>query len=208
MTDYKLDINIDSQGLHTIQAAGQVVTLVKSVGGGGNMPVAWLSFHPMQSNTLTWTNQYSVYASSTKIQANARIVSQSTQLATGGSTYTFSGGQFDYGKSNGLTIVQYGVENQDADFLVDGMAMITSGLYQGAVVNGGAKSSPLNAVEVPYNESGTFTPKEVVQVFVSNYQDNGMVISSVTSKSLTVDLTSSPSQTIHYDDHSNQFVGG
>ena len=34
--------------------------------------------------------------------------------------------------------------------------MITSGLYQGAVVNGNTSNSPLNAVPVLNNEIGTF----------------------------------------------------
>ncbi|MGH3680224.1 MAG: hypothetical protein ACRDT2_08230 [Natronosporangium sp.] len=205
MSTYELTIQFDNQGLATINAASQLVTLVKSVGNG--RPVAWVAFHPMESNQVTWTETYSVYSSTTQIQDGAQIQTQSTQPAVGGNTYTFAAGQFGIGQAN-LPAASYGVTDNDPNFEVDGVQMITSGLYQGAVVNGQATQSPLNAVAVPYLETGQFTPVEVVQVFASSYQSNGLVISAVSSQALTVDFTSQLTQTIHYNDATNQFAAG
>ena len=204
MPVYQLNIQIDEQGLNTLIQAGQLVTIVKSAGGG--TPVVWVTFNPMMMNTVTWTEQYSVYASTTQIQDGAQIITQSTQPAVGGNTYTLSGGQFDNGQP-GLPATQFGVTNNDPNFSVGGNQMVTSGLYQGAIVNGGSTASPLNAVGIPYQQSGTFAPSEQVQVFASYYQNNGLVISSVSALALRVDLTQGP-QTIHYDDASNQFAMG
>jgi uncharacterized Zn-binding protein involved in type VI secretion len=189
MPTYQLNIQLDSQGLKTLNEAGQLVTIVKSAGAG--KPVAWVSFDPMLSNTVTWTEKYSVYASTTAIEAGAQIVTQSTEAAAAGNTYTLAGGQFDNGKP-GLPATQYGVANADPNFMVDGVQLVTSGLYQGVIVNGTSLPSPLNAVGIPYNESGVFTPIEKVQVFTSSYQNNGIVISSVSSQALLVDPTPEP----------------
>src|SRR5262245_57303979 len=113
MPTYQLTIQFDSQGLATLNEAGQLVTIVKSVSTG--TPVAWVAFDPMESNTVTWTEQYSVYASTTQIQDGAQIITQSTQAAVGGNTYTLSGGQFDNGKP-GLPATTYGVLNNDPNF--------------------------------------------------------------------------------------------
>jgi hypothetical protein len=207
MPTYTLAIQFDNNGLDTVNAAGQLVTIVKSVDSG--TPVAWVAFNPMEANTVTWTETYSVYASNTQIQNNAKINTLSTQTAAGGNVYTLAGGHFDNGNPNsGLPATQYGVYNNDPAFTVGHVQMITSGLYQGAVVNGQSTQSPLNAAAVPYLENGYYTPIEIVQVFVSSIQNNGLVISEVISNALTVDLTSQVSQTIHYNDASNQFAPG
>lgn len=205
MTQYSLAIKFDNAGLAALHAAGQLVTLVKSVQGGS--PVAWVSFKPMESNTVTWTESYSVYASSTLVEDGAQISTQSTQPANGGNTYKFDSGIFSSG-TPGLPPTQYGVQNADPDFKIGSTAMVTSGLYQGAVVNGQSTKSPLNAVGVLYSETGKFTPVEKVQVFASNYQNNGLVISQVSSEALLVDLTNQADQTIHYNDATNQFAMG
>jgi hypothetical protein len=205
MPTYELEIQFDDAGLKAINAAEQLVTLVKSAGAG--RPVAWVSFHPMEANKIIWEETYSVYASTTQIQDGAQITTQSTRAAVGGNTYTLSEGTFDNG-APGLPAASYGVNNHDPNFMIDGVEMFTSGLYQGAQVNGQPTASPLNAVAIPYLESGTFTPIEKVQVFASSYQDNGIVISAVSSLALMVDLTKQTSQVIHYNDATNQFALG
>lgn len=205
MAQYSLTIQFDNGGLQALNAAGQLVTLVKSVPDGS--PVAWVSFEPMENNTITWTDSYSVYASTTKVESGVQITTQSTQPAEGGNTYTFAGGQFNQG-TKGLSPTQYAVRNNDPKFQIAGITMVTSGLYQGAVVNGQSTKSPLNAVGVLYANTATFTPVEKVQVFASYYQNNGLVISRVVDEALLVDLTDQTTQTIHYNDATNQFAPG
>ena len=202
MTSYELTINFDSAGLTALSAAGQLVTIVKSVSTG--TPVAWIAFEPEELNTITWTEEYSVYASTSNIVNGAQIMTSSTSPAVGGQTYSFVAGQFGVGEP-GLPTTEYGVTNSDSAFLINGVQMITSGLYQGAVVNGETTASPLNATPILFNENATFTPVEKIQVFASSYQNNGLVISSVSGTALLVDLTTNPSQTIKYNDGTNQF---
>lgn len=207
MPTYSLDIKVPSEGLTTLAAADQTVTIVKAVGGGQTVPVAWLSFNPMQKNTVTWTEIYSVYASNTQLQMGAKIDTQSTMPASSGNTYTFQGGQFGPGVDDPqLTEVDYGINHQDPHFRTCGVKMLTCGLYQGAVVNGENTSSPLCAVKVPYNNEAVFTPIEKVYVYTSSCQNNGQVISRVNSNALLVDLTVNPNKKVIYNPDNNEFV--
>lgn len=203
MTSYQLAIAFDSDGLQTLAAADQCVTIVKSVRSG--IPVSWLTFRPMLNNTVTWDETYAVYASTTQIEDGATIVTQSIQPAVGGNKYTLSGGQFDSGVT-AYAPNMYGVFNNDGEFSVGPVTMITSGLYQAAAVNGMAQSGAVNAVAVPYLDTAIFTPIEKVQIFASSYHDNGMVISSVSSQALEVDLTEKTSQALRYNSATNQFA--
>ncbi len=205
MPTYELDIAVDDTGLTQIAAAGQQVTIVKQVPGGEL--VAWILFTPLESNSITWTETYSVYASATNIEDGATIVTESTAPAAGGSTYSFESGQFA-AEVPGISDSDYAVVDNDADIVINGVEMITSGLYQGAVVNGNSSSSPLNAVPVLYNETATFTPIETIQIFLSSYDNNGMVISEVASDALTVTYTTDLVQQIYFDDATNTFQMG
>lgn len=108
-----------------------------------------------------------------------------------------------------LPPTQFGVADNDPAFTIGNIPMITSGLYQETIVNGEMSQSPLNAAGVLYGDpAATFTPIEQVQVFASTYRNSGIVISGVTGHALTVDLTQQPTQTIYYNDATNQFAPG
>lgn len=206
MPTYTLNIQIDDAGLQAITQSGQKVTIVKSVPRGGES-VAWILFPPLEMNMITWTEEYSVYASTTNIQAGATIETQSLKCAAGGNMYPFENSQFKNGIRD-LEPTQYGVQNLDPDIRTGPVAMITSGLYQGAMVNGEESVSPLNAIGVLYNENAIFTPIETIQVYLSLYQHNGQIISEVSSNALTVQFTNQTTQTIHFNDRTNTFAPG
>jgi Ca2+-binding RTX toxin-like protein len=206
MTAFSLFIEFDSQGLEALLEADQTVTIVQAVEIGA--PVVWVSFEPFSVNEVAWeTDQYSVYASTTFIQNGALIFTRWTQSAAGGNIYTLSNGLFDTGHPV-LAATEFGVFNNDPDFRVGGVQMITSGLYQPVLVNGTPTAAPLNALAIPYQDEATFTPLHRVQVFTSSVQESGVVISSVITDALEVDLTQGSTRTIHYDDSTNQFRVG
>lgn len=205
MPSYTLNIEFDNAGLDKLTGAQQTVTLVKAVAGG--RPTTWLTFFPQQSNTVTWTDVYSVYSSTTAINHGAKIITASSSVADGGKTYKLSSGHFDSGTTD-LDAGTYGVFNNDHRLTINGIEMVTAGLYQGAVVNGESTTGPLNAVGLPFNQTAQFTPVEKIQVFSSYHTDNGLVISSVMSHALTVDLTQQRTQTIHFHNGTSQFSLG
>ncbi len=202
---YQLNIEIPSDGLQTLSAANQYITIVKSMPNGAQ--VAWVSFRPMLTNFVTWDEVYSVYASTTNIQDGATIVTQSTRVASLGRVYTLAGGQFDNGQP-GVPVQSFGVVNEDSALCTGNVPMVTCGLYQGAKVNGNVVAGAINAIAVPFMNEAVFTPIEKIQIFASNLQDNGIVISSVTSAALEVDLTENKAQVLLYNPAVNTFTLG
>ena len=201
---YQLSIDIDSKGLSAIYAAGQTVTLVKSVTSNpvasGNLPVAWLAFSPLQTNIVTWIENYSIYASTTQLQSGATIMMTSVTPSSvqPGWTYTLQNGSFTGASGGGAST--FNALNQMNTY------PFNFGLAQQAYVNNVQTTAPLNAVPVLYTQTASFTPIETISVFLSSYTNNGVVISQVAGNALTVQLTSqSPSATIGFNDATNQF---
>jgi hypothetical protein len=198
MTTYSLTMNIDPAGLSAIYNSGQRVTLVKSVGSSPSN-VAWVSFEPYETNTVTWTENYLIYGTTSSIDAGATIVmtSQTAGPVVTGRLYVFTQGQFT-GEPGGES-GSFDVENEQANG-------INFGLAQTAKINGTSALAPLNAVTVNANQTASFIPIETVSVYLTSFENNGVVISSVASNALVVTLTSdSPSATLGFDDASNTF---
>lgn len=205
MPTYELDITFDSAGLDALSASGQKVTIVKQSNGGKQ--TAWITFAPQLANSVTWTEQYSVYSSTTNAQAGAKIITSSEATAIGGSSYTLNtSGYFDPGVSGIVGPTQYQIINADPDLMIGSTPMVTGGLVQGASVNGTTVSAPMCAVGILYNQTAQFTPIETVLVYTSSYSDNGIVISSVAGNALTVQYTTNTTASIAYNDQNNQFI--
>ena len=200
---YQLSIAIDQAGVQQIYNLQQAITIVKSVVSSplvtGNLPVAWIQFMPMEENTVTWIENYNLYASTSSLQAGATI--QQTSI-TGvpiqtGWTYTFQNGVFT-GASGGAG-GSFNMQNEQGGTL-------SFGLSQQAMVNNVPVNAPLNAVPVGNNELASFTPEEKVSIFLSSMVNNGVVLSQVASNALPVTLTSqNPTASIGFTDSNNTF---
>jgi hypothetical protein len=198
---YQIEVNIDQQGLQSIYGANQFVTLVKSIGStpSATMPVAWLAFQPLESNTVTWVENYSLYATTTVLQSGASIVmtSQTEGPAQVGWNYTFQNGALT-GVAGGAQ-GSFNLSNQM-------QGNFNFGLAQQATVNNVTTFAPLNAVPVLYNEQASFTPQEEISIFLSAYSNNGSVISSIAGNALAITLSSAqPSATLGFNDSNNTF---
>ncbi|RQS11956.1 hypothetical protein DIE07_10255 [Burkholderia sp. Bp9002] len=201
--NYQISISIDNAGLDTIYNSGLYVTLVKSVVAQplaqGNLPIAWIAFQPLQQNQITWQEQYTMYASTTVLQAGATIqmTSQSTAPVQTGWLYTFQNGQFNGASGGGASTFNLQNEQQ---------GNFSFGLAQTAIVNNVQVNAPLNAVSVPYNMSATFTPQEQLSLFLASYSNNGSVISQVASNALVITLSSqNPYASVGFNDATNTF---
>jgi hypothetical protein len=201
---YQVNINIDNAGLQAIYAAGQSVTFVKSVVSNpvatGNLPIAWLTFQPFQSNQVIWIENYSIYASTTIVQSGAVINMTSVTAGSAqlGWLYAFQNGIFTGQSGSGST---FNVSDQ-----VSAPSPLQFGLAQTANVNGVSVTAPLNAVPVLYNQQATFTPQEQISIFLSSYQNNGVVISQVAGNALNVTLSSqNPIANVGFNDATNSF---
>ena len=182
--NYQINIDIDDKGLNAIYAAGQSVTLVKSVVSAplanGNLPIAWVAFQPLETNLVSWIENYYLYATTTVLQSGATITMTSTSGAPvqTGWIYNFEQGQFTGVSGLGNT---FNTENE-----MNGL--FNFGLAQQASVNNVTTLAPLNAVPVLFNEEASFTPLEQISIFLSSNVSNGSVISQVASNALNVTL--------------------
>ena len=181
---YQLNIDFSQADLATVLAAQELVTITKQTGGGSGPSVAWVAFSPLQANSVTWQDQYTMYASRTALQGGATInmMSQATALETKSLPFGNTGSFGNPDPAVTLPSDSYGLENQygTTPYLVFGLA-------QEANISGTAfPASPINATIVPANQSAVFQPLDIVQVFVQANVDNGMVLSQVAGQALTL----------------------
>ncbi|HJQ36261.1 MAG TPA: hypothetical protein VKB93_03890 [Thermoanaerobaculia bacterium] len=192
---YQLNINIDSQGLQNIYSAAQYVTISQ---GSGSNAIAWITFQPFQANQVSWVEQYYLYASTTVLQPGASIfmMSQTDGPAQFGYIYTLQQGMFTAapGGANALNAA-----NAQQNGVVLGVA-------QAATVNGVSIFSPTLGVSTLLNQEATFTPANVVNIFLSSYSNNGVVLPEIPSNALRVALTSQePVANIGFNDATSSF---
>jgi hypothetical protein len=203
---YEIDISIDSNGLKTIAAASQSVTIAKTVTyyastlcnvTSDNAPsasteestasatsptsVAWLAFSPFESNTITWQDSYYIFAStaSLKVGSSVTVNSETLSPVQTNITYILSNGTFTIGPS--VSDTAFYAANQQGNEMKLGLA-------QKATVNGTTVNSPLNAIPVLFNECVQFTPQESIYIFLSSANANGIEIPSLSNNQPTVTL--------------------
>lgn len=201
---YQLNVDFSTADLNIINQAQEQVVIVKQVNGSSSASsVAWVAFNPLPANSVTWSDSYTLYATRTQLQSNATIqmLAQATAMETESLPFTSTA---TFGPADPTVVLPsdtYGVENQ---YTVT--PYMTFGLAQAANITGsGVPASPINAVMVPENQSATFEPLDVIQVFLMANVNNGMVLSSVQSKAITVTFGAGVNEhTITY----NAAIGG
>lgn len=201
---YEVNISIDNEGLKKIYDAYKCVTFVKSQsltrGLLFNLPIAWLSFQPLQENQVAWQGSYYVYATSTILRYGSTIsMSSLTESeALRGAVYIFAQGHFT--TSAGGMASAYNISNQME------RGSFSFGLAQSALVNNVQVLAPLSALPLLYNEEVSLMPEENIMVFLSPYGNNGTVIPQVSDNALNLNLSSQyPSVNINFDNNSNSF---
>lgn len=180
MPRFNLNIKFDSSDLQTIVKAGQKVTLVKQNKQGSNL--AWVAFQPFENNTLEWETNYAVYCSNQELQSGVQINKLSDIMATPALKYIFKDGAFTADNNSGdiFRTDSYYVKNEMA-----GYDSLTFGLAQGIYVNGKAvPNRPINAVTVPFMHNISFSPLEIVNVYLEADIKESMVITNVNTTPL------------------------
>ncbi|HYO91488.1 MAG TPA: hypothetical protein VEQ40_07625 [Pyrinomonadaceae bacterium] len=201
---YEVNISIDNEGLRKIYDAYKSVAFVKSLsltnGLLFNLPIAWLSFQPLQENQVVWQGSYYVYATSTILRYGSTIgMSSLTESeALRGEAYIFAQGHFTM--SAGGLAGAYNISNQMET------GRFSFGLAQSALVNNVQVLAPLSALPLLYNEQVSLMPEEDILVFLSPYGNNGTVIPPIADNALSINLSSQrPSVSINFDNNTNSF---
>ncbi|HKS29527.1 MAG TPA: hypothetical protein VJS44_16990 [Pyrinomonadaceae bacterium] len=202
---YEVKISIDNEGLKKIYDSYKSVTFVKNLslttGLLFNLPIAWLSFQPLQQNQVVWpADGYHVYATSTILRYGSVIgmAALTEPEARTGQLYIFEQGHFTV--SEGGPPGAYNIFNQMET------GSFSFGLAQSASINEVQVLAPLSALPLLYNEEVSLTPEENILLFLSSYASNGTVIPQVSANALSIILSSSqPTVNVGFDNGTNSF---
>lgn len=206
---YQINITIDEAGLKYIYQSGYYVTLAQVVESWvmstsalppGPLPVAWLSFPPLELNQVIWTSQYYLFATTTVLQTGAIIMinSRTASPAQPGWQYQFSNGYFTGQYQPGSD--GYNVTNL---MCRDNLSF---GLAQQATLNNASVCAPVNTVPVLYNEQAGFTPQNNIGVFLSSCSSGGIIIDTLPDNALAVQLTAAqPVANVGFNDATKAF---
>lgn len=186
MATFTLNLEIDNASLQLIRSAQERIILAKPV-GGGSPNVVWQSFDPFGSNSVTWTEEFGLYASDTQVINGASIRKMSSQEPADDASYytftpgaTFEGPYLDPRVGPGQYAAQNSMPNSQ-------YPVLTFGLTQAATINGApVKGRPLNAVSVLPNRFVSFTPITTVYVWLESNVTSSTVISNITSNNTIV----------------------
>ncbi len=202
MPNYKLNIAFREADLNVIYEAGEKVVIVKHTAGDSDTQVAWVSFAPFINNTITWSTNFALYASTSEIQNGAEITKLSDKAASTQVMYNFMRGTFQCPEpAPMLSLNAYALKN-----LQENINVLTFGLAQDVVINGNAQASrPINAILVPKGHSATMTPIEKLDIFLHNEIEGSTVISHINSIVLPITYTEEREHTVEYNGDIGQF---
>ncbi len=201
-------INIAIGGsVDKIISARQSVTLTKTVNSFASFAadpistaVAWQVFQPIENNTVSWIESYSLYATTVPLNNGNVLTLDAVTAAPAipGFIYTFSGGPLQ------------GAPGKDGMFNLSnemGSGSYSFGLAQSATVNNQPTPlAPLNATPMLFNQTAQFTPPTTVAIFLSTCTSNGTVIPGISANALVIPLSSASSTVnVGFNDDANTF---
>jgi hypothetical protein len=207
VSKYSLNLQIDSQSLSMLRAAGQRITLGRFV-NGATPNVSWLVFNPFMSNSVTWEDQYGLYASTASLMNGATITQMSavSPPARDASTYRFLPSMTFSGPTpGGVPAGSYGIQNNAPP---SGMPTLTFGLTQSAVVNGaGTAPQPVSATAMISNMMAVVTPNSSICVWLQSMYGSSTFIGNIMAPTTKVTYGGNvTSQTLAYDPNRGVFV--
>jgi hypothetical protein len=177
---FELELLFTTEQLDTIFPTGSKVILAKPTAQQKSPEVAWQAFSPLESNKVTWEEQYGIYASTTAMEHGVTLTQKSRTAvpAVDGKNYEF--------KESGAFDPPEGVEAKHSFFATNNYAhkpCLTIGLFQDAIVNG--EEVPGNAIsgaEVLRGSQAKMTPYTTVYVWLQSDVESNTVVSHMTSK--------------------------
>lgn len=206
MPTFQLDTQFTDTDLQRFLASGSNVVVAKP-SDGGDPNVAWLVYRPLINNTITWEEQYGIYASNAEIQNGAQLnqISQTEFPAQDGRRYTM-GASGAFGSSQpGGTPNAYTATNEYNNLP---RGLLTFGLFQNANVNGDdAVGNAVSAAAVPFNSTAVMTPFTTVYLWIQSQVKSNTVVTTVTSPMTKATFGgSTPQISLKYDAQTGTFV--
>jgi len=138
MPKFTLNTSFNPIDLGVLHTTGTNIVVAKPSSGGNAPNVAWIVFRPSESNSMTWEEEYGIYASPQSIQ-NGAVLTQMAATpfpASAGTVYSMlDSGTFGPPVPGGTPGIFTAV-NQYNNVAPGGPGFLTFGLFQNASVNG------------------------------------------------------------------------
>jgi hypothetical protein len=200
MPAYSLNLNIDQSDLQNLMASGSKVVIGKQIGARN---VAWIVFSPLSVNSVTWVEEYGIYASNTPLHDGATIVQMSNLPASPGTKYVLSASGTLTAQGAGAPAGSYSVSNQN---YTTGSS-VTCGLSQNANVNGSQlNGNAASAAAVLLQTTTVISPSPSVVVWVQAGIQSSTVVTSVQAPQTQVSFAGGVTQaSLAYDGNSGTF---
>ena len=210
-TNYILTVNFTEQGIETLQQADEQVAIVRLVSPSRPGELTWQTFFPRTVSTVTWTEEdYFLFVhqpqSGTLQPGQTIYMNARSEAVVPGGVYSFT----DVG-----TFVRVDGDAGPGNVMVtnNGPMGFNDHLYFGLAQNGTifsdkeiTKVTPLNLVNVPYNQQATLSITKRVRVFTGDIDTSTIIGNNVMSKVLDLDFSGGAyTHAIRYDDSTNQF---
>jgi len=207
MPSYTLRTAFTEDDLVRFNAAGSNVVVAKP-NAGGAPNVAWVVYRPFVANTMTWVEQYGIYASNTELTTGGAQLTQMSKTeypAADGKIYPLNAAGFFSAPSSGGNAGSYTAQN-GYNNLPKGY--LTFGLYQNAVVNGTATNgNAVSAAAVQFNYTAEITPFTTIYLWLQSSVKSNSVVTTVTSPQTKVTFGGSVTEvSLAYDPMTGTFV--
>lgn len=204
MPQFNLKTAFTNDQLQILYATGSNVIVAKPT-GGSTPNVAWQVFRPLQGNTLSWTEEYGIYASTSNV-VNGATLSQLSSTPVGSSMnklYTLLDSGAMSGPASGGAPASYALLNQ-----YSGKSYMTVGLYQNATVNGtDIAGNALSAVPVLLQSTAIMTPYTTVYIWIQSQVVSNTVVTTVTSPMTALKFGGGVTDiSVAYDSASGTFI--
>ena len=206
MSAYSLKLSFTPQQLTVLYGARALLAIGKALNGG--LPgLRWLTFQPFEWNTVTWEEQYGIYASLAGVSAGGSVtqVCKSDFPASAGRLYALQP-QGCFGPptaEEGLDPASYYAANS-----VAGVPGVTLGLFQNAQVNGLEPSiGPVSAALTPHASRARMTPDTTVYVWIQSFGEGEAGVSQVASSQTRIAFADGiTSRAFAFDSSTGTFV--
>jgi hypothetical protein len=206
--EFSLKINIKPDDLSVINTTGMLVSLAKPV-NTGKPNVIWVTLKPYQTNEITWTEEYGIYAAAQTELQNGATINKMTELpppVSNANAYFFQNGLFQIDSNtptpaDGSFLIVNRIPKSESPFTI-------FGLTQTPVI-GGKPQEPafINAAPVMAQLHVTFQPLTTIYVWIQNRYTSGTVITDIESDAVALQFSSAtPTHTIRYDGDKGYFV--
>lgn len=208
MPSYTLNTYFSKEDLERFYATGTNIVVAKpSASGAPN--VAWIVYRPLIANSISWEEEYGIYASNAELVGGASLNQISTvpSPAAFGKLYTFlAHGSFSPpgpgGQPDSFSVLN-SYNNLPKGYL-------TVGLYQDAKVDGQLlQGNAVSAAQVMYKSTAIITPYTTVYLWTQSQVKSNTVVTNVTSVQTKVSFGGGASTvSLTYDSSTGKFIPG